>query len=285
MNQKKKARPVGEARSTMEALRAKKGVVATLYVILRVAVIVVMIAQFLNRNFENVFLCILTLFLFLVPTFLERKIHIDLPDTLEVIIMLFIFAAEILGEIQAYYITFPYWDTMLHTLNGFLCAAIGFALVDILNRSERFSITLSPLFLAITAFCFSMTIGVLWEFFECMMDQLFLLDMQKDTVVHTISSVMLDPMGGNVPTVIKNITDVIIVTASGEQYALGLGGYLDIGILDTMKDLFVNFIGAVVFSVIGFFYVRSRGKGRFARRFIPQVLPEPEEEKREPQRE
>ena len=86
----------------------------------------------------------LTLLLFLVPTFIERKIHVDLPDTLEVIIMLFIFAAEILGEIQAYYITFPYWDTMLHTINGFLCAAIGFALVDILNRSERFSIQLSP---------------------------------------------------------------------------------------------------------------------------------------------
>ena len=171
-------------KSLRQEFKENKGV-ATLYFILRAMVLVVMVAQFLNGNFENFFLCILTLILFLVPTFLERKIHIDLPDTLEVIILLFIFAAEILGEIQAYYITFPYWDTMLHTLNGFLCAAIGFALVDILNRSERFSIELSPLFLALVAFCFSMTIGVLWEFFECTMDQFFLLDMQKDTVVHT----------------------------------------------------------------------------------------------------
>ena len=156
-------------KSLRQEIKEKKGV-ATLYFILRAMVLVVMVAQFLNGNFENFFLCILTLILFLVPTFLERKIHIDLPDTLEVIILLFIFAAEILGEIQAYYITFPYWDTMLHTLNGFLCAAIGFALVDILNRSERFSIELSPLFLALVAFCFSMTIGVLWEFFECTMD-------------------------------------------------------------------------------------------------------------------
>lgn len=276
MSQKKNRAERG-ARSTVEALRAKKGVVATLYVVLRLAVLVVLVAQFLNGNFENVFLCVLTLFLFLVPTFIERKIHVDLPDTLEVIIMLFIFSAEILGEIQAYYITFPYWDTMLHTLNGFLCAAIGFALVDILNRSERFSITLSPLFLAITAFCFSMTIGVLWEFFECLMDQLFLLDMQKDSVVQTISSVMLDPAGGNRPIVIRDITDVIVVTADGSQRALGLGGYLDIGILDTMKDLFVNFIGAVVFSIIGYFYVKSRGRGRFASRFIPKVVAEPED--------
>ena len=278
MAAKKKTDSSGRPRNTIEELREKKGAVVTVYIVLRLAVILVLIAQFVKGNFENVFLCVLTLILFLVPTFIERKIHVDLPDTLEIIIMLFIFAAEILGEIQAYYITFAYWDTMLHTLNGFLCAAIGFALVDILNRSERFSIQLSPLFLAITAFCFSMTIGVLWEFFECTMDQFFFLDMQKDTVVNTISSVMLDPKGGNHPTAIRNITDVIVVTADGTQHALGLGGYLDIGILDPMKDLFVNFIGAVVFSIIGYFYVKSRGKGRFARRFIPQVV-RPEEGK------
>ena len=278
---RKKKSPAGrDHQSTMEALRAKKGAVLTVYIALRLMVIAVLVAQVFKRNFENVFLCGLTLLLLLVPTFIERKIHVDLPDTLEIIIMLFIFAAEILGEIQAYYITFPYWDTMLHTINGFLCAAIGFALVDILNRSERFSIQLSPLFLAITAFCFSMTIGVLWEFFECAMDQFFLLDMQKDTVVTVISSVMLDPAGGNHPTAIKGITDVIVVTADGTQHALGLGGYLDIGILDTMKDLFVNFIGAVVFSIIGYFYVKSRGKGRFARRFIPQVVPTEETEQK-----
>lgn len=261
--------------SSFRAQVKSSPMVARLYQILRFLVIWVMIAQFFNGNFENVFLCILTLILFLVPSFIERKIQIDLPDTLEVIILLFIFAAEILGEIRAYYISIPYWDTMLHTLNGFLCAAIGFSLLDILNRHERLSFSLSPLYLAIMAFCFSMTIGVLWEFFECTMDVFFHLDMQKDTVVNTISSVMLDPNGGNVPTAIHNITDVIVVTADGSEIPLGLGGYLDIGILDTMKDLFVNFIGAVVFSFIGgYFYVKSRGKGRFARRFIPQVLPE-----------
>ena len=192
--------------SSFRAQVKSSSIVARLYQILRFLVIWVMIAQFFNGNFENVFLCILTLILFLVPSFIERKIQIDLPDTLEVIILLFIFAAEILGEIRAYYISIPYWDTMLHTLNGFLCAAIGFSLLDILNRHERLSFSLSPLYLAIMAFCFSMTIGVLWEFFECTMDVFFHLDMQKDTVVNTISSVMLDPNGGNVPTAIRGIT-------------------------------------------------------------------------------
>ena len=249
----------------------KKRSVTVVYLTLRLAVILVMIAQFFNGNFENVFLCFLTLILFLLPTIFERQLKIDLPDTLEIIIMLFIFAAEILGEIRAYYTTYQGWDTMLHTLNGFLCAAIGFSLVDLLNREERFSLELSPAFMAVVAFCFSMTIGVLWEFFECGMDCLFLLDMQKDMVVHQISSVMLDPAGGNKTVIIKDITDVIVVSG-GKQISLGLGGYLDIGILDTMKDLFVNLIGAVVFSIVGYFYVRSRGQGRFAGRFIPYVL-------------
>ena len=254
-----------------DALRRKR-TVAAVYFTLRILVIITMVAQFFNGDFESVFLCGLTLVLFLLPTVFERTLMIDLPNTMESIIMLFIFSAEILGEISSFYTTFKHWDTILHTLNGFLCAAIGFALVDMLNRTEKFSLSLSPVFMSIVAFCFSMTIGVLWEFFECGMDQLLLLDMQKDTVVNTISTVMLDPTGGNSRVIIDNIADTILVTADGQQIALGLGGYLDIGILDTMKDLFVNFIGAVVFSIIGFFYVKSRGKGKFASRFIPQVV-------------
>ena len=254
--------------------------VALVYILLRFLVILTIIAQFFNRNYENVFLGFLTLVLFVLPTILERRLMIDLPDTLEIIILLFIFAAEILGEIQAFYTTFQGWDTILHTLNGFLCAAIGFSLVDMLNREERFSLELSPAFMGIVAFCFSMTIGVLWEFFECFMDLYVGFDMQKDFVVSSINSVSMDPLNLNRVFSIDGITDVIVV-ANGEQIPLGLGGYLDIGLLDTMKDLWVNFIGAVVFSVIGYFYVRGRGSGIFARRFIPRVLsdselPEPE---------
>ena len=281
MRRKKRADEAGKYHKTLREQIRENRALAAVYIVLRALVVLVMVAQFFNGNFENVFLCVLTLVLFFIPSFIERTVKIDVPDTLEVIILLFIFAAEILGEIRAYYIQYPYWDTMLHTINGFLCAAIGFSLVDILNRSDRFTFSLSPVYLAVVAFCFSMTVGVLWEFFEWGMDNFFHLDMQKDTVVHTIGTVMLDPTGGNVPQHIKGITDVIVVTADGTQRSLGLGGYLDIGLNDTMKDLFVNFIGAVVFSVIGFFYVKSRGKGRFARRFIPRLVKESGEKKTE----
>ena len=268
-------RMIHALRSASRTLR-KKPMVSAVYLFLRIAVAVVLVAQCFNGNYENVFLCVLTLVLFLIPTILEKELKIDFPNALEIIILLFIFAAEILGEIRAFYITYPGWDTLLHTLNGFLCAAIGFALVDMLNRNERLSLSLSPVYMAIVAFCFSMTIGVMWEFFECGMDHFFLKDMQKDTVINQISTVMLDPQMANHTVVIRDITDVILVTKDGE-IPLGLGGYLDIGLLDTMKDLAVNFVGAVVFSVIGFFYVKNRGSGRLASSFIPKVVEDPEQ--------
>ena len=110
--------------------------VTMVYILLRISVVLVMLAQIFNGNLENVFLCVLTLILFMMPSVLEKKLDITLPNTLEIIILLFIYAAEIMGEIGAYYVTFPYWDTVLHTLNGFLCAAIGFSLLDIKRYVE-----------------------------------------------------------------------------------------------------------------------------------------------------
>ena len=110
-----------------------------------------------------------------------------------------------------------------------------------------------------------MTIGVLWEFFEFAMDWFFHTDMQRDTVVNAIYSASLDVTRSNKVVSIRDIQDVLI---HGES--LGLGGYLDIGLIDTMKDLIVNFIGAVVFSVTGFFYALSKGRKRTpAQNFVP----------------
>lgn len=254
-----------------------KKLVFAVYFILRALVILVMIVQLLNRNYENVYISVLTLVLFILPSALERRLKIDLPDTLEIIILIFIFAAEIMGEIHEYYLVIPFWDTILHTINGFLFAAIGFSMVNILNKDKRVGMTLSPIYMAISAFCFSMTIGVLWEFFEWGMDCLFGLDMQKDTILTTIQSVNLDPGGHNVPYHVNGIADTIVVFSDGTQQALGLGGYLDIGLNDTMMDLFVNFVGAVVFSVIGYFFIKTKGKGRIAKHFIPRPMEDKEE--------
>ena len=226
---------------------------------LRLLVFFTLVRQFFLGNYEGVFLCLLTVALLYLPSWLQVRLRIELPPALEIIILCFIFAAEILGEINAFYVVIPMWDTILHTLNGFLCAAVGFALVVLLNDDERLTFDLSPFFIALMAFCFSMTIGVLWEFFEFAMDFFFHFDMQKDTVIHALYSVTLDPTNSNKVVAVPGIREVLI---NGED--LGLGGYLDIGIIDTMKDLFVNFIGAVVFSVPGYFYARSKGASQKA---------------------
>ena len=232
---------------------------------LRLLVLVVLVRQLFLHNYEGAFFCILTIVLLYIPSWLQVKLRIELPPPLEITILCFIFAAEILGEVNAFYVNVPNWDTMLHTLNGFLAAAVGFSMVLLLNDDERLTFDLSPFFLALVAFCFSMTIGVLWEFFEFGMDFFFHTDMQKDTVINAVYTVALDPTRTNKVVAIKGIQDVVI---NGES--LGLGGYLDIGIIDTMKDLFVNFIGAVVFSVTGFFYARSKGEKRTAAQsFVP----------------
>ena len=232
---------------------------------LRLLVLVVLVRQLFLHNYEGAFFCILTILLLYVPSWIQVKLHIELPPALEITILCFIFAAEILGEVNAFYVNVPNWDTMLHTLNGFLAAAVGFSMVLLLNDNERLTFDLSPFFLALVAFCFSMTIGVLWEFFEFGMDFFFHTDMQKDTVINAVYTVALDPTRTNKVVAIKGIQNVVI---NGES--LGLGGYLDIGIIDTMKDLFVNFIGAVVFSVAGFFYARSKGEKRTAAQsFVP----------------
>lgn len=253
------------------------------YVILRVLIIAAIIRHFISGSYEEAAICVLALVLLLLPSFAEETLKVEIPPLFESLIYLFIFSAEILGEVNQYYTRIPGWDTMLHTINGFLCAVVGFSLVDILNRKSS-HVNLSPAYLAIAAFCFSMTVGVLWEFFEFGADHLFQTDMQKDFVIPVISSTVLDPNHSQTPFVISDIVKTTVTTQSGQTYVIN-GGYLDIGIIDTMKDLFVNFIGAVTFSIIGYFYIKNRGKKdrkkSIADRLLLRVLTDEEAQEKE----
>ena len=228
------------------------------YSLLRIMVIITLIRQLVIHNWEGVGVCVLSLVLFLAPSFMEDNFKIEIPPLFEATIYIFIYAAEILGEVNNFYVNLPGWDTMLHTINGFLCAAIGFSMVDLLNRHSE-DVHLSPFYLAMVAFCFSMTVGIIWEFVECIGDMFFGQDMQKDFIVKSFQSITLDPTMSQIPIAAHNITDTVIYTASGKNYHIA-GGYRDIGLLDTMKDLLVNFIGALVYSIFGFFYVRQQNE-------------------------
>ena len=238
------------------------------YIVLRTLVIFSMVRQILRGDLNNAFLCVLSLVLFTLSGVFQKKFKIKVPNLLEIIIYLFIYSAEILGEIHNFYGHIPAWDTILHTLNGFLCAGIGFSLVDLLNENSK-KIKLSPIYVAIVAFCFSMTVGVCWEFFEYSADKIVKTDMQKDVLVQEISTVYLDPNKENKTVLLKDIGKTIIYDKNNNEIAVIDNGYLDIGINDTMKDLLVNFVGAVVYSILGYCYIKNRDKYKFASNFIP----------------
>lgn len=261
---------ISRAKETMRRKRAEQPVVFVLYFVLRALVLVTLVRSAFLGHYEHMMLCVLTLVLLLVPSLIEHTLDIELPDLLESIILLFIFAAEILGEIDAFYIRIPFWDTILHTTWGFLCAGIGFALFDILNRSDSSKIKLTPLYMAVSAAAFSMCIGACWEIFEYLADSFIGVDMQKDTLVQTINTVWLDSTNSNVTIPVRDIVSTQITLASGEVIQIP-GGYLDIGIHDSMADLIVNLVGALVFAVIGFAYVKTRDSNSLAARFIPRV--------------
>ena len=241
------------------------------YLVLRFFVILCMVDQGFRGNWNNVVLCLATLILFIMPSILSKKFKVDLPNTLEIIEYLFIFSSTILGEIQNFYGVFAHWDTMLHTLNGFLCAAIGFSLVDILNNHDNFHITMTPGFVALVAFSFSMTVGVMWEFGEFAVDRYLVKDMQKDRIVNRISSVKINENNENEPIIIEDINKIEIYSNNNKDIYTIEGGYLELGLIDTMKDLFVNFIGAIIYSILGYLYIKNRDEYKFAERFIPRL--------------
>jgi len=256
---------------TSSTTTANKKIVVV-YVIFRAIAVFMLINQIPMQRWGDAFLLVLTLALFAIPQLVERVFNIEIPNLLELIIIIFIFSSTILGELSDFYGYFKIWDTALHTLNGFLAAGVGFSLVYLLNKNAE-GMNLSPLFLAIVTFCFSMTVGVMWEFFEYSADRWMNLDMQKDRIVQEISSVSID-VENNAVYQIEDIQRTVIESKDPSEEIIETvidDGYLDIGIIDTMKDLFVNLLGAIVFSVFGYLYAQhDKKKYKFVRNFIPQ---------------
>ena len=238
-----------------------------LYTLLRLIIIAIIVMSIIRGNFEHIWQCVLALILFCLPPFFERTIKADLPALFEIVILLFIFAFFILGEVFSFMGTIPWWDTMLHTFYGFIFAAFSFSLVDVLNDDQNLKFKLSPFYLCLTTVSITLFFGVLWEFFEYFADHFLGKDMQKDWLVDSFNSTYLDPGDGMTPIVVDKIESTIINLVGGEQVIID--GYLDLGIIDTMKDLFVAFVGAVVFCFFLVAYLKSKGENKFASMLIP----------------
>jgi len=223
---------------------------------------------FIDGQYESTFTAVLSLFLFMLPTLVEEGLQIKLPQAMEIASVLFVFCANILGEILEFYTLLPFWDDMLHYTSGFIFAAFGFSLVELFNRNAKFDFHLSPFFVSMVALCFAVTVGVVWEMFEFCADMILHTDMQKDMIVKEVHSALLNPSGQS-PVGISGITSTEVVGEGGAR--LEIDGYLDIGLFDTMKDLFIDLLGAILFCTIGFLHMKHSTRGRIARQFIPRV--------------
>lgn len=167
----------------------------------RILLILSMIVSIFTNEWLNLFIAILTFFLTILPFIIARKTHIYLPPSFQIIMLLFIFAAQFLGEMNSYYYKFWWWDSMLHTLSGVILGFIGFLLVYILNKEEKVDVMLSPFFMALFAFTFAVSVGALWEIFEFSMDCIFGLNMQKSGLVDTMWDLIVDSIGAAVAAI------------------------------------------------------------------------------------
>ncbi len=259
--------------------------VIIVYAAIRLIVIGFLIYGIVNKDWDYVLYSVMTLAFLMLPSVIEKRLKIELPTALEIVVVLFIFSGYILGKLSQFYYYIPSWDLILHTITGFLMAAIGIALIDVLNKSPRINLSMSPIFVAFVAFCFSMTIGVCWEFTEYTLDNTIGSDGQKGTILSTMISEQLDETGRNKAVRVDDITRTVIYgTINGEEAELEISGYLDNGLVDTMEDLFVNLIGAVIFSVIGAVYIKSRGQGHVAEAFIPKLMSDEQAQERQKER-
>ena len=184
--------------------------------LVRLALILIFIRGVIVNDYSQTFIIILTFFITFYPSILSKKFGVYLPNKLEIIITLFIFSAQVLGEMRGFYDKIPWWDTMLHATSGIILGMVGFLLVYLLNEKGDANVNLSPVFVVIVAFCFAMTIGVFWEVFEYSADRLLGFNMQKFRL-------------------------------PGQD-----------GLVDTMNDLIVDSIGAIVACIFGWIYMKKR---------------------------
>lgn len=166
--------------------------------------------------------CAFGLAVMFLPSMIERNWRIEIPGGMYVAYVVFLYAAIYLGEIRSFYYRVPNWDTILHGFSGLMLGSLGFAMVSLLNDSERVSIRLSPLFVSLFAFSFAVSLGVLWEVLEFSIDGVFGVNMQK----------------------------------FAEEGGARLSGRA--ALADTMGDLIVDSLGALLTSAAGFFSLKHR---------------------------
>ena len=222
-------------------------------ILLTITVILIMIRQIMLKEWEFVFLCIFTLIMFSIPSIIDKRYKVRLPIGIELSIYAISFCTAILGEIQEYYLKVSGWDKLMHFSCGMGLAAIFVFILTVVDKESKI-LNISIFYKAIFVFCFTITVLVFWEFFEFAADNVLGKDMQKDVIVDKITSVTLNEDRRNKPVKVK----IDSLKINEEDWIKKYGGYLDIGLYDTMYDLFLGALGAATYSIGSYFYLKKK---------------------------
>ncbi|MCI3028656.1 hypothetical protein LMF32_06045 [Desemzia sp. C1] len=166
--------------------------------------------------------CLVGVIVMFIPSVIEKKFLVDIPDVMEMLYFVFLFCAIYLGEVRDFYYRIPSWDLILHMFSGAMLGALGFVLVSFFNDSEKVNMQLSPIFVTLFAFCFALAAGTLWEIYEFLADGLLGTNMQK------------------------------FITADREVL-VGRDA-----LADTMEDLIVDALSSLAVCIIGFFTLKKK---------------------------
>ena len=179
--------------------------------------------RFAKNCLHHFFSCTLGIILFSLPWLIESRFKVDIPNYLEIIVLSFLFGAIILGNIHGFLESVKGYDKFLHTLSGIIISVIAYEIIHSYNLSKNDAVKLSPGLLSIFAFCFSITLLVVWEFYE----------FSVDTIAYNINNETSRNMQRY-----QWVNDSLFYP---QPY----------GLMDTMLDLIVGSIGAALVSFVG----------------------------------
>ncbi len=222
----------------------KKNIGKIIYITFMVLALISLIQSIYLKNLASVGLSALALIVLSLPNIIKKMFKLEMSLLLEVLLYIFIYSGIVLGSVYRLYDNFEMWDNILHYSSGILTSLIAYSLIYILGKKNNLSISLILIF----CFSFSLMTGVIWEFIEFTCDNTIRGDMQKDSIVSSITTTIYKDRLS-----IKDI-DYTIIYSKGKEYKID-NGYLDIGLTDTIKDLFANFLGAITYVLLLYYHL------------------------------
>lgn len=196
-----------------------------------IVVMFYLISGLIKWDITTIFACVLSLILMFITNVIGKKLGFG--NGIKILIYIFILGTEVLGEIYHFYVDVWWFDIVMHTYFAFIISYAGLYLI------RYFKIKGSIYFVILFIFSLAMMTESVWEIFEFSMDRVIGTDMQKDTVIRNINSTYLS----------ENIyVDKVIV--NDIDFMNRYGGYLDIGLYDTIGDMICTVVGSFMFIII-----------------------------------